>query len=170
MLAFGDESAGQGATNDYAMSSSTTGGWGDRQNSTNTPLVQDIASTRNFISTLETAAGTTNIYRSKFFHVTDSGGPNAAISIYPLTSPNGMLAAANFTNPPVSDSWPAGNPGSPSSIPANAYTSITMLNDYTTSTPPRMFWSANLDNNPADPEQYWYDQIKDALVAMGFNV
>ncbi len=170
ILAFGDESAGQGATNDYAMSSLNTGGWGDRQNSTNTPLVQDIASTRSFISTLETAAGTTNIYRSKFFHVTDAGGPDSAISIYPLTSPNGMLAAANFTNPPVSDSWPAGNTGSPSSIPANAYTNITMLNDYTTSTPPRMFWSADLDNSPADPEQYWYDQIRDALVAMGFNV
>ena len=170
ILAFGDESAGNGATNDYAMSSLATGGWGDRQNSTNTPLVQDIASTRSFISTLETAAGTTNIYRSKFFHVTDAGGADSPISIYPLTSPNGLLAAANFTNPPVSDSYPAGNPGSPSSIPANAYTNITMLNDYTTSTPPRMYWSANLDNNPADPEQYWYDQIKDALVAMGFNV
>lgn len=170
ILAFGDESAGQGATNDYAMSSLNTGGWGDRQNSTNTPLVQDIASTRSFISTLETAAGTTNIYRSKFFHVTDAGGADAAVSIYPLTSPNGMLAANNFTNPPVSDSWPAGNPGSPSSIPANAYSNITMLDDYTTSTPPRMYWSANLDNSPADPEQYWYDQIKDALVTMGFNV
>ncbi len=88
----------------------------------------------------------------------------------PIVSPTGLLAAANFTNPPVSDSWPAGQAGSPSSIPANAYSNITMLNDYTTSTPPRMFWSANLDNNPADPEQYWYDQIKDALVAMGFNV
>ena len=45
-----------------------------------------------------------------------------------------------------------------------------MLNNYTASTPPRMYWSEDLDNNPADREQYWYDQIKDALVAMGFNV
>jgi len=39
-----------------------------------------------------------------------------------------------------------------------------------TSPPPRMYWEVNLNNSPADPEQYWYDQIKDALVAMGFNV
>ena len=114
---------------------------------------------------LETAAGTTNIYRSKFFHTIGGAG-----TIAPLVSPNGLLAAANFNNPPVSDSYPAGDIGEPLSIPATAYTNVTMLNDYTTSTPPRMYWSENLDNVPANPEQYWYDQIKDTLVTMGFNV
>ena len=168
ILAFGDESVTRynmaGTLPQYGNS------WTDRDNTTNANLVADIAAVRSFISTLETAAGTTTIYRSKFFHPAPPSGTLENSTLLPLVSPNGMLAANNFTNPPVSDSYDAGQPGSPSSIPANAYSSITMLNDYTTSTPPRMYWSANLDNNPADPEQYWYDQIKDALVAMGFNV
>jgi len=168
ILAFGDESVTRynmaGTLPQYGNS------WTDRDNTTNANLVADIAAVRSFISTLETAAGTTTIYRSKFFHPAPPSGTLENSTLLPLVSPNGMLAANNFTNPPVSDSYDAGQPGSPSSIPANAYSSITMLNDYTTSTPPRMFWSADLDNNPADPEQYWYDQIKDALVAMGFNV
>ena len=163
MLAFGDESI-----NGYDMMGVLPQqvAWGDRDIATNVRLVDDIALVRNFISTLETAAGTTTIYRSKFFQPEY----NWHSSLEPIVSPNGLLAAANFTNPPVSDSFPAGEPAEPTSIPANAYSNITMLNDYTTSTPPRMFWSANLQNTPADPEQYWYDQIKDALVAMGFNV
>jgi len=163
ILAFGDESI-----NGYNIAGVYPNevAWGDRDNATNVRLVDDIALVRNFISTLETAAGTTTIYRSKFFqpeYTWDS-------SLEPIVSPNGLLAAANFTNPPVSDSFPAGDPGEPASIPANAYSNITMLDDYTTSNPPRMFWEVNLQNTPADPEQYWYDQIKDALVAMGFNV
>ena len=163
MLAFGDESV-----NGYDMGNffPQQVGWEDRDIATNVRLVDDIALVRNFISTLETAAGTTTIYRSKFFHPENTGNT----TILPIVSPNGLLAAANFTNPPVSDSHPAGDPGKPASIPANAYSNITMLDDYTTSTPPRMYWSQNLENSPQDPEQYWYDQIKDALVAMGFNV
>jgi hypothetical protein len=168
ILAFGDESVTRynmaGTIPQYGNS------WTDRDNTTNANLVDDIAAVRSFISTLETAAGTTTIYRSKFFHPAPPSGTLENSTLLPLVSPNGMLAANNFTNPPVSDSYDAGQPGSPSSIPANAYSNITMLDDYTTSTPPRMFWSADLDNNPADPEQYWYDQIKDALLAMGFNV
>ena len=163
ILAFGDESR-----NGYNIAGAFPNevSWEDRDIATNVRLVDDIALVRNFISTLETAAGTTNIYRSKFFQPEY----NWHSSLEPIVSPNGLLAAANFTNPPVSDSWPAGDPGEPASIPANAYTNITMLDDYTTSTPPRMFWEVNLQNTPTDPEQYWYDQIKDALVAMGFNV
>ena len=163
ILAFGDESV-----NGYNIAGIYPNevAWGDRDNATNVRLVDDIALVRSFISTLETAAGTTNIYRSKFFQPEYTWHS----SLEPIVSPNGLLAAANFTNPPVSDSFPAGDPGEPASIPANAYSNITMLDDYTTSTPPRMYWEVNLNNSPADPEQYWYDQIKDALVAMGFNV
>ena len=168
ILAFGDESVTRynmaGTIPQYGNS------WTDRDNTTNANLVADIAAVRSFISTLETAAGTTTIYRSKFFHPAPPSGTLENSTLLPLVSPNGMLAANNFTNPPVSDSYDAGEPARPSSIPANAYSNITMLNDYTTSTPPRMYWSADLENSPADPEQYWYDQIKDALVAMGFNV
>ena len=165
ILAFGDESGGGSATTNYAMDCGGSICWENRDNATNPNMVADIAAVRSFISTLETAAGTTTIYRSKFFHTIGGSG-----TIAPLVSPNGMLAAANFTNPPVSDSYPAGDPGEPLSIPASAYTNVTMLNDYTTSTPPRMYWSVDLDNFPANPEQYWYDQIRDTLVAMGFNV
>lgn len=173
MLVWGDESTSTVTYPDYGYNmdsaSSGSGRWRDRDNVTNSNIVADINSTNTFISTLETTAGTNTIYRSKFFHV-EPTAQYADETILPLVSPNGMLAAANFTNPPVSDSYPAGEVGFPASIPANAYTNITMLNNYTTSTPPRMYWSADLDNNPADREQYWYDQIKDALVAMGFNV
>ncbi|QDP47892.1 MAG: hypothetical protein GOVbin225_13 [Prokaryotic dsDNA virus sp.] len=163
ILAFGDESGGGG--DNYYMDCGGSICWENRENATNANIVDDIGAVRSFISTLETAAGTTNIYRSKFFHTLSGIG-----TIAPLVSPNGMLAAANFTNPPVSDSYPAGDPGEPLSIPATAYTNVTMLNDYTTSTPPRMYWSVDLDNFPANPEQYWYDQIRDTLVTMGFNV
>ena len=167
ILAFGDESGstGPGGQPNYGMDCGGSICWENRDNATNPEIVANIAAVRSFISTLETTAGTTNIYRSKFFHTIGGSG-----TIAPLVSPNGMLAAANFTNPPVSDSYPAGNAGEPLSIPATAYTNVTMLNDYTTSTPPRMYWSVDLDNFPANPEQYWYDQIKDTLVTMGFNV
>jgi hypothetical protein len=165
ILAFGDESGGNNPATNYAMDCSGSICWENRDNATNPNMVADIGAVRSFISTLETAAGTTNIYRSKFFHTIGGAG-----TIAPLVSPNGLLAAANFNNPPVSDSYPAGDIGEPLSIPATAYTNVTMLNDYTTSTPPRMYWSVDLDNFPANPEQYWYDQIKDTLVTMGFNV
>ena len=167
ILAFGYESGstGPGGQPNYGMDCGGSICWENRDNATNPEIVANIAAVRSFISTLETAAGTTNIYRSKFFHTIGGSG-----TIAPLVSPNGMLAAANFTNPPVSDSYPAGDPGEPLSIPATAYTNVTMLNDYTTSTPPRMYWSVDLDNFPAYPEQYWYDQIRDTLVTMGFNV
>ncbi|MGI9555633.1 MAG: hypothetical protein ACR2M9_02150 [Cyanophyceae cyanobacterium] len=168
MLAFGDESISSYNMQNQVPGAGIDNPWTDRDNTTNANLVADIAAVRSFISTLETAAGTTNIYRSKFFQPYPQLLPNS--TLLPLVSPNGMLAANNFTNPPVSNSYDAGETGRPSSIPANAYSSITMLNDYTTSTPPRMYWSEDLEYSPADPEQYWYDQIRDALVEMGFNV
>ena len=159
ILAFGDES-GIGYNMEGAYPNAGPR-WANRASQTNSRIVDDISSVRTFVTNIESAAGNTNIYRAKFFH------PEATFSyrdstIKPLVSPEGLLNAGNNGVAVVSS---IGN------VPASAYNSSTdNLINYPSASPARFAWSADLDNDPANPQQYWYDQIRDALIAFGYGV
>jgi len=166
IFGFGDESGGnQFVSDNYQMSSNDTDAdsWKNRNNATNQSIIDDITLVRNFIG------DATFTYRSQFFCAVPNtiGAP-----LVDLLGPNSLVPAANISNPPVSDSYPAGTQGFPASIPATAYSNVTMLDDYTTSTPQLMRWSNELTvpNGSAAIQQFWYDQIEASLQDMGFNV
>jgi hypothetical protein len=159
IMAFGDES-GVGYNMDGEFPTSGPR-WANRASQTNSRIVDDISSVRTFVTNLESAAGNTNIYRAKFFHP-EATSQYALSTIKPLVSPEGLLNAGNDGAAVVSS---IGN------VPASAYNSLTdNLINYPSASPARFAWSADLDNNPANPQQYWYDQIRDALIAFGYGV
>ena len=166
MFGFGDESGGnQAVANNYQMGSNdnNSDSWKNRNNATNSAIIDDITLVRNFIG------AATFTYRSQFF----CANPNTnGAPLVDLLGPNSLVPAANISNPPVSDSYPAGTQGYPASIPATAYSNVTMLDDYTTSTPQLMRWSNELvvPTGSAAIRQFWYDQIEASLQDMGFNI
>lgn len=159
IMAFGDES-GIGYNMDGQHPSSGPS-WSTRASQTNSRIVDDISSVRTFVTNMESAAGKNTIYRAKFFH------PEATFTyrdstIKPLVSPEGLLNAGNNGIAVVS---------SIGLVPASAYNSSTdNLVNYPSATPARFAWSEDLDNSPANPEQYWYDQIRNALIDFGYGV
>jgi len=166
IFGFGDESGGsQFVSDNYQMGSNDNDAdsWKNRNNATNSSLIDDITLVRNFIG------DATFTYRSQFFCAAPNTGGAPLVD---LLGPNSLVPAANISNPPVSDSYPAGTQGYPASIPATAYSNVTMLDDYTTSTPQLMRWSNELSvpSGSAAIQQFWYDQIEASLQDMGFNV
>jgi hypothetical protein len=171
IFGFGDESGGtQFVTDNYQMNANDNDAdsWKNRDNATNAAIIDDITLVRNFI------ANANFTYRSQFFSTTSESGGGA--TIIDLLGPNSLVPAANISNPPVSTSFPAGEQSYPATIPATAYSNVTMLDDYTTSTPKLMRWSDELSvpspvpPDPALVRQFWYDEIKASLQDMGFNV
>jgi len=164
ILAFGDESgSGYNMDGDFIPAGNA---WENRDVLTNARIKEDIQNVRDFVEDIETAAGNTDIYRAKFFH------PKATSSytfttIKPLVSPTGLLNAG-INGADVLTSYNAGQPGQPASKPASAY-GIT-LQDFPSASPARFAWSADLNNSPANPQQYWYDEIRNALIAFGYGV
>jgi hypothetical protein len=159
IMAFGDESGiGYNMDGEYPSSGPR---WANRASQTNSRIVDDISSVRTFVTNIESAAGNTNIYRAKFFH--PQPGPLYVFStIKPLVSPEGLLNAGINGAAVVS---------SIGSVPATAYNSSTdNLINFPSASPVRFTWSADLDNSPANPEQYWYDQIRNALIDFGYGV
>lgn len=164
IMAFGDES-GVGYNMDGDFSGSA---WGNRNLQTNARIKEDIANLRDFVEDIEAAAVNTNIYRAKFFH------PKATSSytfstIKPLVSPTGLLNAG-INGADVLTSYNAGQAGQPATKPASAYGPADNVQDFPSATPARFAWSADLDNSPANPEQYWYDEIRNALIDFGYGV
>ena len=165
IMAFGDES-GQGYNMDGEF---TTGGaWENRDVLTNARIKEDIANLRDFVEDIETAAGNTNIYRAKFFHPEATSGYTFS-TIKPLVSPTGLLNAG-INGADVLTSYNAGQPGQPASKSASAYGPEQNVQDFPSASPARFAWSADLDNSPANPQQYWYDEIRNALIAFGYGV
>ena len=166
IFGFGDESGGsQFVADNYQMAANDNDAdsWKNRNNATNAAIIDDITLVRNFIG------AATFTYRSQFFCAVPNtpGAP-----LIDLLGPNSLVPAANISNPPVSTSYPAGEQSYPATIPATAYSNVTMLDDYTTSTPKLMRWSDELTvpNGSAAIRQFWYDQIEASLQEMGFNV
>ena len=159
IMAFGDESGiGYNMDGEFPASGPR---WANRASQTNSRIVDDISSVRTFVTNIESAAGKTNIYRAKFFHP-EAGSQYTLSTIKPLVSPEGLLNAGNNGAAVVL---------SIGSVPATAYNSSTdNLVNYPSPSPARFAWSADLDNNPANPEQYWYDQIRNALIDFGYGV
>ncbi len=158
IMAFGDESGtGYNMDGDF----NTGNAWQTRDIQTNSRIVDDIASVRTFVTNIESAAGNTNIYRAKFFHP-EATSQYTLSTIKPLVSPEGLLNAGNNGAAVVS---------SIGLVPATAYNnSIDNLVNYPSATPARFAWSEDLDNSPANPEQYWYDQIRNTLIDFGYGV
>jgi len=163
IMAFGDES-GTGYNMDGEFNTGTA--WKAREVETNARIKEDIGNLRDFVTDIEAAAGNTNIYRAKFFH------PKATSTyifstIKPLVSPTGLLNAG-INGADVLTSFDAGQPGQPAEKPASAYGPVDNLQDFPSASPARFAWSADLDNNGS--EQYWYDQIRNALIDFGYGV
>jgi hypothetical protein len=164
IMAFGDESgSGYNMDGDFPAAGNA---WENRDVLTNARITEDIQNVRDFVEGIETAAGNTDIYRAKFFHPEATYGYIFS-TIKPLVSPTGLLNAG-INGADVLTSYNAGQPGQPASKPASAY-SIT-LQDFPSASPARFAWSADLDNSPANPQQYWYDEIRNALIAFGYGV
>ena len=165
ILAFGDESGtGYNMDGDF----STGNAWETRNIQTNANIKEDIGNLRDFVEDIETAAGNTNIYRAKFFHPkATSGYTNSTIK--PLVSPTGLLNAG-INGADVLTSYNAGQPGQPATKPASAYGPVDNVQDFPSASPARFAWSADLNNSPANPQQYWYDEIRNALIAFGYGV
>ena len=164
IMAFGDESgSGYNMDGDFPAAGNS---WKNRDVLTNTRIKEDIQNVRNFVEDIETAAGNTDIYRAKFFHPKATSGYTFS-TIKPLVSPTGLLNAG-INGADVLTSYNAGQPGQPASKPASAY--IITLQDFPSASPARFAWSADLDNSPANPQQYWYDEIRNALIAFGYGV
>ena len=165
IMAFGDES-GTGYNMDGEF---TTGSaWENRDVLTNARIKEDIQNLRDFVEDIETAAGNTNIYRGKFFHPKATSGYTFS-TIKPLVSPTGLLNAG-INGADVLTSYNAGQPGQPASKPASAYGPEQNVQDFPSASPARFAWSADLDNSPTNPQQYWYDEIRNALIAFGYGV
>jgi len=159
IMAFGDES-GYGYNMDGGFGVSGPA-WSTRASQTNSRIVDDIASVRTFVTNVENAKGNTNVYRAKFFHP-EATSQYTLSTIKPLVSPEGLLNAGNNGVAVVAS---IGN------VPASAYNSSTdNLVNYPSASPARFAWSADLDNNPANPEQYWYDEIRNTLISFGYGV
>ena len=165
IMAFGDES-GTGYNMDGEFTTGTA--WKNREVDTNARIKEDIGNLRNFVTDIETAAGNTNIYRAKFFHPKATSGYTFS-TIKPLVSPTGLLNAG-INGADVLTSYNAGQPGQPASKPASAYGPVDNVQDFPSASPARFAWSADLDNSPANPQQYWYDEIRNALIAFGYGV
>jgi hypothetical protein len=164
IMAFGDES-GTG----YNMDGNFSGhAWKIRDIQTNARIKEDIENLRDFVEDIETAAGNTNIYRAKFFHPKATGTYTFS-TIKPLVSPTGLLNAG-INGADVLTSFDAGQPGQPAEKPASAYGPSQNVQDFPSASPARFAWSADLDNSPTNPEQYWYDEIRNALIAFGYGV
>ena len=165
ILAFGDESGtGYNMDGDF----STGNAWETRNIQTNANIKEDIGNLRDFVEDIETAAGNTNIYRAKFFHPkATSGYTNSTIK--PLVSPTGLLNAG-INGADVLTSYNAGQPGQPATKPASGYGPVDNVQDFPSASPARFAWSADLNNSPANPQQYWYDEIRNALIAFGYGV
>ena len=164
IMAFGDES-GTGYNMDGDFSGNA---WGNRNVLTNARIKEDIGNLRDFVEDIETAAGNTNIYRAKFFHPKATSTYTFS-TIKPLVSPTGLLNAG-INGADVLTSYNAGQPGQPASKPASAYGPLDNVQDFPSASPARFAWSADLDNSPANPQQYWYDEIRNALIAFGYGV
>ena len=149
-LSFGDESSFY-----YLSPSQTgTGTWSDRANSVVQRIEDDVIELRDYISTMETTAGTNSIYRSTFFQTitTDSN------RLLPLVSDVGGLLQYGIN-------------GSVFTPPAaSAYTNAAFQDmvDYATNGPIRSKYRSGLSNNST--QSYWYNQIKAALLDHGFIV
>ena len=166
IMAFGDESGyGYNMDGDFP-----TGGnaWENRDVLTNAGIKEDIQNLRDFVEDIETAAGNTDIYRAKFFHPKATSGYTFS-TIKPLVSPTGLLNAG-INGADVLTSYNAGQPAQPASKPASAYGPQQNVQDFPSASPARFAWSADLDNSPANPQQYWYDEIRNALIAFGYGV
>ena len=165
IMAFGDESGtGYNMDGDWTTGSA----WENRDVLTNARIKEDIANLRDFVEDIETAAGNTNIYRAKFFHPEATSGYTFS-TIKPLVSPTGLLNAG-INGADVLTSYNAGQPGQPASKSASAYGPEQNVQDFPSASPARFAWSADLDNSPANPQQYWYDEIRNALIAFGYGV
>ena len=142
--------------------------WETREVQTNARIKEDIGNLRDFVTDIEAAAGNTNIYRAKFFHP-EATSTYTFSTIKPLVSPTGLLNAG-INGADVLTSFNAGQPGQPAQKPASAYGPVDNVQDFPSASPARFAWSADLDNSPANPEQYWYDEIRNALIAFGYGV
>ena len=165
IMAFGDES-GTGYNMDGEFTTGTA--WKNREVETNARIKEDIGNLRDFVTDIEAAAGNTNIYRAKFFHP-EATSTYTFSTIKPLVSPTGLLNAG-INGADVLTSFNAGQPGQPAQKPASAYGPVDNVQDFPSASPARFAWSADLDNSPANPEQYWYDEIRNALIAFGYGV
>ena len=165
IMAFGDES-GTGYNMDGEFTTGTA--WKNREVETNARIKEDIGNLRDFVTDIEAAAGNTNIYRAKFFHP-EATSTYTFSTIKPLVSPTGLLNAG-INGADVLTSFNAGQPGQPAEKPASAYGPVDNVQDFPSASPARFAWSADLDNSPANPEQYWYDEIRNALIDFGYGV
>jgi hypothetical protein len=158
IMAFGDESGtGYNMDGNHAASGPA---WSTRASQINSRIQDDILSVRTFVTNLENAKGSTNIYRAKFFHP-EPPAIYTGSTIKPLVSPTGLLNAGSNGAAVIA---------SPPGVPASAYGSTDNLVDFPSASPVRFAWSEDLDNNPVNPEQYWYDQIRNALINFGYGV
>jgi hypothetical protein len=147
-LAWGDESdAG------YAISGTGAGTWGDRANTMVPNIATDVTSVKNYIATMEAAAGNNSVYRGIFFKVVNGDTPDLA----PLLNDNGLMKTGGRTVNGF------GYP--PEALAYNQSTNT--LYDQSNGTPTRITYSSNVTND-AD-QLYYYTLVKSELIAIGYT-
>ena len=153
-LCFGDES------NLYGLKTPTSGAtsWGDRANSTNSEIIDDVNTVKGYISNIITAAGDNGIYRGIFFPFIYTGDSAYGIQINPLLGSLGLMAtggvlANGFNYPPAATAY---NPTTQTLYPES------------TGTPTYLTYTGvvGLGNN----DSYYYAEVKSALNSIGYSL
>jgi hypothetical protein len=156
-LCFADES------DNYGLNGVGNGRWADRQNSMVANLNTDVNSVVNFINTVEAAAGNNSIYRSTFFQVN-----GATPDLAPLVADGGNAGTDG------GGLLPFGINGTEFTPPAATFAGYSsaqfqQITAWSTGAPIRLRWRSDLNNVPATPGAYWYNQIRTALINHGYT-
>jgi len=156
-LCFADES------DNYGLNGVGNGRWADRQNSMVANLNTDVNSVVNFINTVEAAAGNNSIYRSTFFQVN-----GATPDLAPLVADGGNAGTDG------GGLLPFGINGTEFTPPAATFAGYSsaqfqQMTAWSTGAPIRLRWRSDLNNVPATPGAYWYNQIRTALINHGYT-
>ena len=147
-MGWGDESS------QYELTGSGSGSWADRQNSTVPEILTDVNSVKNYISTMETAAGNNSIYRGIFFKVNGS-----TPDLGPLLNNGGFVGTGGRTANGFSGSY----------LPeALAYNPTTQsLFPESSGAPTRITYSSNV--TPGAAQSVFYNLVKAELIAIGYT-
>tara|TARA_R110001592_G_scaffold45643_3_gene145846 strand:+ start:6168 stop:9353 length:3186 start_codon:yes stop_codon:yes gene_type:complete len=169
MLGWGDESQGP---NSYNLNLSGTGTWNDRATSIQQNIVDDVLYVQQFISQLETAASTTNIFRGIYYRVAADASAGFGDQLQEIIQENGLLqsggvlgAPNNFAYPPAASAYNVStqtlrdqSTGSPTKIIYNPVISLATGMTYPNPTPV-----------PAEVT-YVYNLVKANLNTLGFGL
>ena len=153
VMGFADESS------DYQLGGTSAGTWGDRDQTTVPTITTDVSSVKNFISTLETAAGNNSIYRGIFFNVIGNYNTSSTFNLEPLLGTTGLNAtggrtANGFTYTP------------PEALAYNINTQT--LYPESSGSPTRIKYRNDMTDGAS--ESYYYNEVRAGLNSVGFSL